>query len=173
MAKRMDMPRILACAIGMAGMSGIPSGIAQIPASQASPAAPAAPYVYVPRAHLVGVERAFVGATTASVPGAGIRAFGQPDELVAGSERFEVRWYANPPGLPPGVVVLFETVHERQATVKNHVLRIAQKSEGHVRSTIEIPADEIRRSGRVREWRVSIVWRGRALATLTSANWDG
>ena len=173
MAKRMDMPRILACAIGLAGISGIPSVFAQLPAAQASSAAPAAPYVYVPRAHLVGVEREFVGAATASVPGAGVRSFQKSGADADGSERFEVRWYANPPGLPPGVVVLFETVQERQATVKNHVLRIAQKSEGHVRSTIEIPADEIRRAGRVREWRVRIVWRGRALATQTSANWDG
>ena len=173
MAKRMDMPRFLACAASVAGMLWIPAGFAQAPAARPPSAGPAKPYVYVARAHVIGVERTFVGTTTAAIPGAGVRAFQPPGDATAGSERFDIRWYANPPGIPPGVVVLFEYVQERQATVKNRVLRIAQKSEGHVRSAIGIPAEEIRRAGRVQEWRVRIVWRGRALATETSGNWDG
>lgn len=168
MAKRMDMPRFLACASALAGTCGFPSALAQFPAAPAP-----APYVYVARAHVVEVKRAFVGTATASIPGAGVRVFQSPGSDAAGAERFEIRWYANPPGIPPGAVVLFEYVQDRQARVKNHALSLAQKSEGHVRSVVEIPADDVRRAGRVREWRVSIVWRGRALATQTSGNWTG
>ena len=170
MAKRMDMPRRLACAIGLAGTFWFPSALAQSPAATA-PQPP--PYVYVARAHIVEVKRAFVGAATADIPGAGVRAFQPPGSDLAGSERFEIRWYANPPGIPPGAVVLFEYLQDRQGRVRNQALRLAQKSEGHVRSVVEIPAEDVRRAGRVREWRVSIVWRDRALATQSSDPWTG
>lgn len=135
--------------------------------------APAAPYVYVPQAHLVGVERAFIGPGSAPAPGAGVRAFRDPEAENRGTERFEIRWYANPPGIPPGVVVLLESLQERSSVVKNHALRIDTKSEGHVRSVIEIPPDQIGRAGRVLKWRVRVVWRGRLLASQTSPDWDG
>ena len=133
----------------------------------------AEPAAYVARAHLVGVERSFVNPATASPPGAGVRAFQDPDAENGGTERFEVHWYANPPGIPPGAVVLLEFVQERSPIVKNRVLRTPGKSEGHVRSTIEIPSAEVRRGGRVVQWRVRVVWRGNALATQASPNWKG
>ena len=135
--------------------------------------APAAPYVYVPRAHFPGIDRAFVGPGSVAPPGAGVRAFQDPETENGGTERFEIRWYANPPGIPPGAVVLLEFVQERSPIVKNHVLRTTGKSEGNVRSTVEIPADEIRRGGRVVKWRVRVVWRGSVLATQASPNWNG
>ncbi len=106
-------------------------------------------------------------------PGAGLRSFQDPGTGNSGTERFEIHWYANPPGIPPGVVVLLESIQERNPVVKNHVLRINEKSEGNIRSVIEIPPDEIRRAGRVLKWRVSVVWRGRLLASQTSDNWEG
>ena len=133
----------------------------------------AEPAAYVARAHLVGVERSFVNPTAAPLPGAGVRAFQDPETENGGTERFEVRWYANPPGIPPGAVVLLEFVQERSPIVKNRVLRTAGKSEGHVRSTLEIPSAEVRRGGRVVQWRVRVVWRGNALATQASPNWEG
>ncbi len=131
----------------------------------------AEPYIYVARAQLVEVGHSFANQTTATVPGAGVRAFQDPD--AGGTERFEIRWYANPPGIPPGAIILLESIQERSPVVKNHVLRTTGKSAGHVRSTIEIPADEIRRGGRVVQWRVRVIWRGQALATQTSPNWEG
>ena len=73
-------------------------------------------------------------------PGAGVRSFRDPDPESGGSERFDVRWYANPPGIPPGAVLLLETVPERGAAVKNHVLRTTANSQGYVRSAIDVPA---------------------------------
>lgn len=137
------------------------------------PAAPPARTPYVPRAHVVEVNRSFAAPTTTSSPGAGVRAFQTPDAILGGTERFEIRWYANPPGIPPGVVLLLESIQERSATIKNHSLRINRKSEGHIRSEITIPAREVRQAGRVRQWRLRIVWRGRVLATQTSPNWTG
>ena len=133
----------------------------------------AEPAAYVARAHLVGVERSFVNPATASPPGAGVRAFQDPDAENGGTERFDVHWYANPPGIPPGAVVLLEFVQERSPIVNNRVLRTPGKAEGHVRSTIEIPSADVRRGGRVVQWRVRVVWRGNALATQASPNWEG
>ncbi len=36
-----------------------------------------------------------------------------------------------------------------------------------------IPAAEVRREGRVAQWRVRIVWRGRVLDAQASPNWIG
>ena len=107
------------------------------------------------------------------MPGAGVRAFEDSGTRAGGTERFEVRWYANSPGIPPGVVVWLEAIQEHSPVVKNHYARIGEKSEGHIRSVIEIPPDEIRQAGRVLKWRARIVWRGTVLDTRTSENWDG
>ena len=136
-------------------------------------AEPAVPYIYTPRAHFLDVKRAFVYSGTAPVPGAGLRSFQEPQTGASGTERFEIHWYANPPGIPPGVVVLLESLQERSAVVKNHVLCVNEKSEGNIRSVIEIPSDEIRRAGRVLKWRVRVIWRGRLLASQASDNWEG
>jgi len=144
-----------------------------IAASAAPPAAPRAVPAYSPRASIVGVERSFARESSWAVPGAGVRAFADPETEVSGSERFEIRWYANPPGIPPGVVVLLESVQERSPVLRNHPFRLNQKAEGHLRTVIEIPADEIREAGRVAKWRIRLVWRGRLLASQASADWDG
>lgn len=133
----------------------------------------AGPTAYVARAQIVGVDHAFLPQASGGVPGAGVRAFQDPETENGGLERFDVRWYAQPPGIPPGAVLLLETIQERSPRVKNHVRRTTGKSEGHVRTTIEIPADEIRRAGRVVKWRLRVVWRGHALATATSPDWEG
>ena len=143
-----------------------------------APAAPAAtpaaaPYVYVARAQLVDVVRAFVSSGDSPMPGAGVRAFADAGTPAGGTERFEVRWYANSPGIPPGVVVWLEAIQEHSPVVKNHYVRVGEKSEGHIRSVIEIPPDEIQQAGRVLKWRIRVVWRGRLLASRTSPNWDG
>lgn len=135
--------------------------------------AAAGPNAYVARAQIVEVNRSFVPQSAGGVPGAGVRAFRDPEAESGGQERFEIRWYAQPPGIPPGAVLLLESVQERSPLVKNHTHRTAGKSEGHVRTAIEIPAAEIRRAGRVVKWRVRVIWRGRALATAASPNWDG
>lgn len=142
-------------------------------AAAQTPAPAAKPYRYEPRAHFVEIQQAFVNPGTARVPGAGVRAFQDPETEGTGTERFEIRWYANPPGIPPGVVLLLETIPERSTRITNHVMRFNDKSEGHIRSVIEIPSAQIRQAGRIRKWRVRLVWRGRLLATQASANWDG
>lgn len=149
--------------------------LAWLPAAVAAPVVPAvaAPYVYEARAHLVDVVRAYVSTGDSPMPGAGVRAFEDSDEPVGGTERFEIRWYANSPGIPPGVVVWLEAIQEHSPVIKNHYLRVDGKSEGHVRSIIEIPPDQIRRAGRVVKWRIRVVWRGRLLASQASANWEG
>lgn len=149
--------------------------LAWIPPAPAAPVAPAAaaPYVYEARAHLVDVVRAFVSTGDLPMPGAGVRSFQSSDGRASGTERFEIRWYANPPGIPPGVVVWLESIQEHSPVVKNHYVRVGEKSEGHVRSVIEIPPDEVQQAGRVLKWRIRVVWRGRLLASQTSPNWDG
>jgi hypothetical protein len=152
-----------------AGLAVFLAGV--FPAAGAPPAGTAA--AYVPRANFVRVERSFTGRSAAPAAGAGVRAFQAPDDGRSGTERFEIRWYANPPGIPPGVILLLESIQEHSATVKNHSVRIDGKSEGHMRSTIEIPAAEIRQAGRIRKWRLRIIWRGRLLASQASADWEG
>ena len=125
----------------------------------APPPSSAEPYVYVARASLMSVERSFVSQGTASISGAGVRAFEDPEIENSGTERFEISLYANPPGIPPGVVVLLESLQERSPVIKNHVLHVNEKSEGHIRSVIEIPPDEIRQAGRVLKWRVREIGR--------------
>jgi hypothetical protein len=124
-----------------------------------------------PRAHVVKVERAFLSSGSAAMSGAGVRAFDDPEPETRGLERFDIRWYANPPGIQPGAVVLVEVVQAQSSSVYNRVLRIPDRAEGHVRSIVEIPAEAIQRAGRVRAWRVSVAWRGQILARQSSPNW--
>lgn len=131
----------------------------------------AEPYAYVARAHIIGVQQSFLYQATPSVPGAGVRAFQDPDSETGGRERFDIRWYANPPGIPPGTVLLLEAVQERSPVVRSYFLRTTDKSEGNTLSVLEIPPDKVRQGGRVIKWRLRVVWRGKVLATQTSANW--
>ena len=133
----------------------------------------AAPYTYVARAHQAEEKPYFVSPGSPDLPGAGVRAVQTPETGSGGIERFEIRWYANPPGIPPGTVILLEARQEHAQLVKNHVLRTTGKSEGYVLSVIDIPAEDIRQAGRVVGWRVRIVWRGQVLSSLDSGNWEG
>ena len=159
-------------AVGLLGLVLAAAGLAGAAAAAAAPPAAAAP-VYVARAHLVEVRNSMAVPDRTPMSGAGVRAFQEPRDDTTGAERFDIRWYANPPGIPPGLVVLLESVQERSPVVRNHVLQTPAKTEGHVLSTIEIPAADVRRAGRVLKWRVSLVWRGRLLARQASANWEG
>ncbi len=127
---------------------------------------------YTPQAHITSVDRSFISQGITPASGAGIRFFEDPDSGNSGTERFDIRWYANPPGLPPGVIVMVETQQERNSVIKNHILRLTQKSEGNLLSVIEVPPEEIRQAGRVLQWRVRIIWRGKALASQVSQNWS-
>ena len=156
--------------------SGVRVLLAMLALTAAAPLAAALPPAsapVLPRAFLVGVERAFIGPSSAPLPGAGVRAFQDPEAETGGTERFDIRWYANPPGIPPGAVVLLESLRERSPVVKNRILRLDGKAEGHIRSIIEIPPQEIRQTGRVLKWRVRVVWRGHLLASQASPDWDG
>ncbi len=144
------------------------------PIASAEPARPAprAPLVE-PRAHVVRVDRSYLAPRTAPLSGAGVRAFQPPANTPSGTERFDIHWYANPPGIPPGVVLLLESIPERGASIKNHSVQISTKSEGHLHSVIEVPAREIRQAGRIREWRLRLIFRGTLLAQETSPGWEG
>ena len=132
-----------------------------------------APYSYVARAQLTEVKPYFVSQGSPDLPGAGVRAFQPPQATASGVERFEIRWYAHPPGIPPGTVILLESRQERAQLVRNHVLRTTDKSEGYIRSVIDVPAEDVRQAGRVVSWRVRIVWRGQVLSSRDSGNWEG
>ena len=138
-----------------------------------SPVVRAEPYTYVARAHIIGVQQSFMYQATPNVPGAGVRSFQDPDADTGGRERFDIRWYANPPGIPPGAVLRLETLQERSPVVRSYFLRTTDKSEGNTLSVLEIPSDKVRQGGRVVQWRLRVVWRGKVLATQTSANWTG
>ncbi len=102
-----------------------------------------------------------------------MRSFEDSSPEAGGLERFDIRWYANPPGIPPGAVILLEAVQTYSPSVYNQAVRIPDRAQGHIRSVVEIPPEDIRRAGRVREWRISVVFRGRILARQTSPNWKG
>lgn len=135
-------------------------------------ASPPLSQVQLPRAHIVEVKPAFLNQGAPSIPGAGVRSFQDPEPENSGTERFEIRWYANPPGVPPGAILLLETLPERSALVKNHIWRTSSRSEGYTRSVIDILSDEVRRAGRAAKWRVRIVWQGHLLASQASGNWE-
>jgi hypothetical protein len=126
-----------------------------------------------PQARFVKIERAFLASGPAPAPGAGVRSFEDSSPEAGGLERFDIRWYANPPGIPPGAVILLEAVQTYSPSVYNQAVRIPDRAQGHIRSVVEIPPEDIRRAGRVREWRISVVFRGRILARQTSPNWKG
>lgn len=133
-----------------------------------------APGGYQAKAHLTDIQVYTVREGRAQIPGAAMRAFQNYEDLSAAERQlFEIRWYANPPGIPPGAVLLLETRQERRQTVKNHIVRTTVKSEGHQRTLIEIPAALVRQAGRVTQWRLRVIWRGRVLAGRASPNWEG
>ena len=126
-----------------------------------------------PRADLLDVEKTAVRPPASmSIPGAAVRAFRDEDDSAPEVERYTLRWFVHPPGIPSAGVVLFEYVQERNPLVKNRVLRIPDRSNGHAQDQIEIPSEDIRRDGSVQRWRATIAWRGNVLSRRTSGNWQ-
>lgn len=152
------------------GIRGLAVGLAI--AGAALPAAHAAGVPVPAKADILSVEIERKPMRTVSYFGAGIRAPHQagPD-AVAESDSVRVEWFAHSPGIPPGVLVMLETIPDRQPTVRSLIQRQSSKSEGNYTARFDIPDDETRESGPIGEWRVRIVWRGRLLATRTSAGW--
>ena len=144
-----------------------------LPAATAPAAPPPPPETPLPRARLLDVSSAFLQSGDAPMPGAGVRAFQVPEPDGSGTERFDIRWYAAPPGLPAGAVLLLECIQDRSPAIRNRVLRLPEQTQGHARCAIEIPPEAIREAGRVRHWRLSLVWRGRVLDRQTSPHWEG
>lgn len=123
------------------------------------------------RAEILRVDRSFIPSQATPIPGAGVRAFREPDADPAGREQFDIHWLAPPPGLPPGAILMLEAIHTKSPTVQNQVQRLPERSVGRMHSTLTIPASEVARAGRVHAWRVSLAWRGRILARRASSNW--
>lgn len=104
--------------------------------------------------------------------GAGIRPPHLAAEANGETERFLVQWFAHSPGIPPGALVMLETLTDRQPVVRTLIQRQPSKSEGDRTTRFDIPPEDTRLAGPVTQWRVRIVWRGRALATRASEGWD-
>jgi hypothetical protein len=137
-----------------------------LPCAFAAPAVPAPP-----KADIFSVDIVRKPARTVSFPGAGIRPPHQVPNDEVRSESVLVKWLAHSPGIPPGALVMLETVSDRQPTVKNRIHRLPPKAEGNQTTRFDIPLEESRAAGPVTEWRVRVVWRGRVLATLASPGW--
>jgi len=126
-----------------------------------------------PGARIVDVDHAFLPSRRTPMPGAGVRVFQAHRSAEEGRERFEIRWMAAPPGIPAGAVLLLETLHAHSSIRRNYTLRTPSRADGLVQSVIVISPGDISRYGRVRGWRLSVVWRGRVLARRASPNWTG
>lgn len=122
-------------------------------------------------ADILHVYRSLASTGTPTIPGAGVRSFQEPASETAGSERFDIRWVAHPPGLPPGAIIQLEAIQARSPAVQNQVVGLARRTAGVTHTTLEIPARQIQRAGRVHAWRISIAWRGHILARQSSPNW--
>lgn len=139
----------------------------------AAPACLARPGQLVqPKADIISVEILRHPMQTVSYSGAGVRAPHQPSSANGKAEQIAVEWFAHSPGIPPGTIVMLETIARRQTIVRNHIHRTSGKSEGNRTALFEIPPGQTRADGPVGEWRVRIIWRGRALATRASAGWE-
>lgn len=125
-----------------------------------------------PKADILSVELQHRPMRTVSYFGAGIRPPHQTSTPSTQAERVSVEWFAHSPGIPPGALVMLETISDRLPTVKNHIYRTPAKSEGNQSRVFDIPEDETRAAGPITDWRVRIVWRGRVLAARTSPGWD-
>jgi hypothetical protein len=123
-------------------------------------------------AEILEVHRSLASTGTPVIPGASVRRFREPGAETAGSERFDIRWVAHPPGLPPGAIVQLEAIQVHSPTVQNQVMRLAGRTAGLTLTTLEISARQIQRAGRVHAWRISIAWRGHILARQSSPNWS-
>ena len=125
-----------------------------------------------PKADILSVELRHRPMQTVAYFGAGIRPPHQVSSSSSKAERVSVEWFAHSPGIPPGALVMLETISARLPTVKNRIYRMPAKSEGDQSHLFDIPEDETRDAGPITDWRVRIVWRGRVLATRTSPGWD-
>ena len=135
-----------------------------------SPAVAAPVVPAPPKADVFSVDIARKPLRTVVFSGAGIRPPQARDDGVR-AETVLVKWLAHSPGIPPGALVMLETVSERLPTVKTRIQRLPPKTEGNQTTRFEIPVEDTRQDGPVESWRVRIVWRGRILAAKASGNW--
>ena len=156
------------------GLRGLAMGLAAVFMWGASAVVPArgAGGVVPAKADIRSVELEHRPMQTVAHFGASIRPPHLASEENVETERFVVQWFAHSPGIPPGALVMLETITDRQPTVQTRIQRQTAKSEGDRTARFDIPPEDTRLSGPVTQWRVRIVWRGRALATCTSDGWD-
>lgn len=155
------------------GIRGLAIGFAAVLAALAVSAHAAQPGPLVPpKADILSVEHQQRPAHTFTYSGAGIRPPDMPPARSVDSGYFLVDWFAHSPGIPPGAVVMLETIGNHQALVQNHIHRTTAKSEGNQTTRFEITPEQTRAAGSVSEWRVRIAWHGRVLATRTSPGWE-
>lgn len=152
------------------GICGIAVGLAIVAAS-AVPAWSSGPLVPA-KADIRSVEIRRRPMQTVSYFGAGLRPPNRAGDDGAETEQFIVRWFAHSPGIPPGALVMLETLSDHDTMVRTRVQRQTAKSEGDMTSRFDIPAEDTRQTGPVGEWRVRIILRGRALATEMSPGWN-
>jgi hypothetical protein len=157
-------------------LSGIRAPAVWLAAALAATAVPASAartgQLVPPKADILSVELQRRPMQTVRYVGASVRPPHQVSSGTTQSEKIEIEWFAHSPGIPPGALVMLETTAKRQPTVKNHIYRTTSKSAGNQTTRFEIPPEQTRAAGPIEEWRVRIVWRGRALATRTSSGWD-
>lgn len=155
-----------------AGIRRLAVALAVALAASAVPLRAARPgQVVPPKADILSVDLQRRPMQTVSYFGAGVRP-PHASALAGESEKVTVQWFARSPGIPPGAIVMLETIASRQPTVKNHVYRTTAKSDGDQTTCFDIPSDQTRAAGSIDEWRVRIIWRGHALATRTSPGWE-
>lgn len=156
------------------GIRGLVAGFAIAVACLATAAVPArgAGGLVPAKADIRSVELDRKPMQTVAHFGAGIRPPHQAAEENGETERFVVQWFAHSPGIPPGALLMLETITDRQPVVQTRIQRTTAKSEGDMTARFDIPPEDTRLSGPVTQWRVRIVWRGRVLAARTSGGWD-
>ena len=154
------------------GIRGFAMRLAILLAATAVPAWAAQPGQLVPpKADILSVELQQRTVPSFSYSGAGIRFPDQAPSRTVGPGHVQVEWFAHSPGIPPGAIVMLETLSSRQSTVQNHIRCTTAKSEGNQTTRFELSSDQARDAGPVAEWRVRIAFLGRVLATRTSSGW--
>lgn len=154
------------------GIRGLAVGMALALAAAAVPACAARPGPPVPpKADILSVELQQHPVQAFSYSGAGIRPPEQASSHTVESGHVQVEWFAHSPGIPPGAIVMLETISSRQSIVQNHVQRTAAKSEGSQTTRFDLSSGQTRTAGPVGEWRVRIAFHGHVLATRTSPGW--
>lgn len=139
---------------------------------------PAAPTPTTPpRATITDVREFFLqddnstGAMNA-IGGARVRAFDPAPVAEQGRMEYDIHWYAHPPGVPPGLLFLFEYTLQNGNRIFTKHLSLRHHIEGYQKLAFIIPAEELASGGRVKTWRMSILFRGKILDQRTSKYWE-